>query len=683
MPAQRELFLLSFIALFLEMMLIRWVPSVYRLVAYYANLMLISSFLGLGMGALASRKPLRLDRLFPIILFAMVVFLLASREVLLPGSRLELRLAQVGAQPLGYLALIAIFFFNVGLFMPLGQRVGAAFDRLPPLQAYRWDLAGSLAGTLTFGLFSFLHFSPMIGLVIVMSLFLSLLPARDRRLSLLFFLATLACLGKSAYDGVIWSPYYHITVTNEDDPQQRPVTVPLPDLQSLKNPPFYAVRVNQDFYQRDGTLNPLRYSPVPPLIRNYDAQYMLPYRLLKHPRRILIAGSGGGVDVEAALLSGGERIDAVEIDPMLVRLGRTFNASNAYADPRVHVFVDDARAFFQKTPRTYDLVTFGYLDSQALFSSMNNVRLDGFVYTVEGLRSAYRLLDENGVLTLSFMVSYQRWLVDKLFLMLKEATGQDPVVYFRGPIVIFCVGRKGLYAPPKIGPFQRVALPLPPFKIDLATDDWPYLYLAKKGLSLDYMIVMGTLLLLSACFLTIVHGSPWTRSSLHFFFLGFSFMLLETKSIIDCSLYLGATWLVVLLIVSGVLMMLLLANELPGRRSRFTPFLYVPLFISLLALQITPHLWILSWPLLGRILWTVLIVPLPILFAGLIFSTTLRETKLPSAALGANLIGATLGGFAEYLGMYLGYHDLSLLVLAAYFASLLTLLTGATASRRH
>ena len=51
-----RLFLVSFAALFLELMVIRWVPSMVRFVAYYANLMLISSFLGLGIGAMLSRR---------------------------------------------------------------------------------------------------------------------------------------------------------------------------------------------------------------------------------------------------------------------------------------------------------------------------------------------------------------------------------------------------------------------------------------------------------------------------------------------------------------------------------------------------------------------------------------------------------------------------------------------------
>jgi hypothetical protein len=71
--------------------------------------------------------------------------------------------------------------------------------------------------------------------------------------------------------------------------------------------------------------------------------------------------------------------------------------------------------------------------------------------------------------------------------------------------------------------------------------------------------------------------------------------------------------------------------------------------------------------------WTLLAVPLPILFAGIIFSTTFRDTPAPSAAFGANLIGAMVGGFCEYLVMAVGNHQLSMLVMVAYLGSLLVL----------
>ena len=51
-----RLFALSFLSLFLELTIIRWVPGSVKFVTYYANLMLISSFLGLGLGAMLAER---------------------------------------------------------------------------------------------------------------------------------------------------------------------------------------------------------------------------------------------------------------------------------------------------------------------------------------------------------------------------------------------------------------------------------------------------------------------------------------------------------------------------------------------------------------------------------------------------------------------------------------------------
>ena len=59
------------------------------------------------------------------------------------------------------------------------------------------------------------------------------------------------------------------------------------------------------------------------------------------------------------------------------------------------------------------MVVFGFLDSQTLFSSMSNIRLDGYIYTVQSMQSAFRLLNENGVLSLSFMAGHE-WLAQQV-----------------------------------------------------------------------------------------------------------------------------------------------------------------------------------------------------------------------------------------------------------------------------
>ena len=71
-----ELFCLSFLALFLELMVIRWEPAVVRLIAYYANLMLISSFLGLGVGAIIGKTRKSILGWLPALLLINVVWLL-------------------------------------------------------------------------------------------------------------------------------------------------------------------------------------------------------------------------------------------------------------------------------------------------------------------------------------------------------------------------------------------------------------------------------------------------------------------------------------------------------------------------------------------------------------------------------------------------------------------------------
>src|SRR5215203_1136509 len=155
-----RLFALSFAALFLELMLIRWVPAVVRMVAYYANLMLISSFLGLGVGALLARRGRNWFRWFPVLLLVNIGILLACGDRLLAASNVESRFfTQAGAHPVkNFLILVAVFTSNTVLFTPLGQRIGELFHELPPLRAYSWDLGGSLAGTLCFGAFSLFYF---------------------------------------------------------------------------------------------------------------------------------------------------------------------------------------------------------------------------------------------------------------------------------------------------------------------------------------------------------------------------------------------------------------------------------------------------------------------------------------------------------------------------------------------
>jgi len=668
-----ELFCLSFVALFLELMVIRWSPAVVRLIAYYANLILISSFLGLGVGAIVGKKRKSLFGWLPALLLISVIWLLVAHFITLPTTASESRFYTPSPQLVRYVSLVGIFVSNAIIFVPLGQRIGSLFEALPPLQAYSWDLGGSLAGTLCFGLFSLKYFSPTLGMGFVAFAIVLLLPRCQWLRSIPILILSLAGVYFSVSPNAIWSPYYYIVVVRQGDKHgNTPIRDPQPGLRTMQDPPIYDVRVNHYFLQSDGSFDPSRYSPQRRAeILDARSQYDLPYSLAPSHRKVLMLGAGGGTDTQIAVLNGAEQVDAVEIDPMLVKLSNRFNASGIYESPKVHVHVEDARAFLRRSSGGYDMVVFGFLDSQTLFSSMSNIRLDGYIYTVQSMQSAFQLLNDDGVLSLSFMAGHE-WLAQKLVRMVALATNQMPIVYeSQGQVVICAFRGKHAEPPQQFGRFVRTVPDSTRISEAVApTDDWPFLYLSHKTIPTDYLIVIGILLALTIPVVFILRGRGFGIDDGHFLFLGLGFLLLETKSISDCSLYFGTTWFVTLVVVTGVLLMVLAANLLAMRISRFRMWMYAPLIAALLLLYLVKRESILALSFNERLLWSLLAVPLPIFFAGLIFSTTFRQTSNPSSFFGANLIGAMIGGFSEYLSMIVGNQNLMFLVIGAYVVSL-------------
>jgi hypothetical protein len=281
-------------------------------------------------------------------------------------------------------------------------------------------------------------------------------------------------------------------------------------------------------------------------------------------------------------------------------------------------------------------------------------------------------LNDHGVLTLSFAIARQPWLADKLYRMVTAATGREPLAYeLEREWLVLIVEKQPRPDPPEtFRQFTRWHPSPQSTAVPAATDDWPYLYLQRHGIPSDYALVIVTLLVLSVVAVARLKPRGTGANEVHFGAMGAGFLLLETKSIVDSSLYFGTTWIVSLIVIAGVLLMVLLANALAGRVVRSqTRWLYLPLIGSILLVFAVPNDLILGLSLPGRIAWTALVVPIPILFAGLIFSGTFKDVPDPSTAFGANLIGAMVGGFAEYLSMASGRQSLVVVVVAAYFLS--------------
>ena len=103
-----------------------------------------------------------------------------------------------------------------------------------------------------------------------------------------------------------------------------------------------------------------------------------------------------------------------------------------------------------------------------------------------------------------------------------------------------------------VNQFHRASYGKPP-AMDLPTDDWPFLYLIRKTIPSDYLIAIASLLVFSIASIAFLRGRSFGRGDIHFGLLGMGFLLLETKSISDCTLFFGATWFVTLVVIAGIL----------------------------------------------------------------------------------------------------------------------------------
>ena len=144
-------------------------------------------------------------------------------------------------------------------------------------------------------------------------------------------------------------------------------------------------------------------------------------------------------------------------------------------------------------------------------------------------------------------------------------------------------------------------------------------------------------------------------------------MLIETKGITELGLAFGNTWSVVAIVVASILLMGFAANQWVLRAGPASgKWAYSLLFMSLALGWGVTYLSLTGIAIPGAIFVLPVALTLPLLFAGLIFSSALAVADDIGSALSANIFGAMLGGFMEYNSMYWGYTSLYPLGIVLY-----------------
>lgn len=694
-----RLFLVSFLTLFAELAIIRWIGTEVWVFAYVKNLALLLCFLGFGLGCALANSPLRWRSGTAALLGILIVVRNPwGRETMLENLSRTLGAAQdiqiwgsdaVAHWPnflLAFTVALLLLFLITCIFIPFGQIVSRQIDLAPtPLLAYSWNLAASLAGILAFFAVCWSRLPPATWLAVLFVGMGLLQSTRKAQLLVVSFAISAALLLYSPATPqhyIIWSPYQQLEVNQESFP-----TGEWKDT---------IVVVNHTTYQTMVNLSPEFLRKHPGLLHDERASedpYNLAFRFATDRPKVLVVGSGTGNDVAAAVRNGSRAVDAVEIDPVILSLGET-HPEHPYDSPLVTTHVTDARAFLKRAQGPYDLVIFGLLDSHTQFSDYSNMRIDNFVYTEESFREAKRLLVPDGVIFIKFFVVHG-WLGNRLGRMLTDVFGKTPLMFgtttsYSTSAVCFAISPSNriaekLNADPSLQQFvQRHDLPFTTLPaVPPATDDWPYLHQKGRWIPAIFFCLGLMVALLAVTFYWRIPDARRRMPSLFFFSMGAGFLLLETQVISRLALYFGTTWQVNGIVIGALLVALLLANAMVEKHK-----------ISL------SRAWILTGILGGIILAYVLpfsripgsasfvgwvaavIFAIPVFFAGVLFAAEFQATESPSAALGANMLGAVVGGLLENLSLIIGMKALLILALVLYCFAGLGLRTAAPAQAR-
>ncbi|HEY3885932.1 MAG TPA: hypothetical protein VGL62_12025, partial [Vicinamibacterales bacterium] len=211
-----------------------------------------------------------------------------------------------------------------------------------------------------------------------------------------------------------------------------------------------------------------------------------------------------------------------------------------------------------------------------------------------------------------------------------------------------------------------------------ATDDWPFLYMRDRTLPEHYAVVLLMILILSAAAVGLaMRAQPpaggtaaRTRWSWQFFLLGAGFMLLETKSIIQFALLWGSTWFVASLAIASVLTMALIANFIVDHREIRGGIVVGVVLLALLVVNyFLPIGRVTFASLTAESIFYAALEFSPILCAGLLFGSAIKRSPSVGSDYGVNLLGAMLGGVAEYLSLIIGFRLLLLVIALCYIGA--------------
>jgi hypothetical protein len=642
----------SFLMLFVELALIRWTAANNVYVTNATNFVLLASFLGIGIGFLNARSSRDFVRWAPLALVLLVAFVLAFPVILATLSGPDPYHGLFGTKALPRpVSLAVIFVLATAVMAGFGQAVARLFVTFEPLKAYRLDVFGSIAGTAAFTLLSFLELPPVAWGVIAAGGFVLVMGRSAKWWHYAAALVVVIMLAvESAVPNQQWSPYYKISA----------------QLSGKAHPALY-VSANNIPYQAARSLT---------VLHQQKKFYFYPYQHVTRSslKNVLIVGAGTGNDVAVALSEGARHVDAVEIDPILIKLGKSQHPNHPYDSPRVTTHNADGRAYLQNSTKKYNLILFALPDSLTAVNGQSNLRLESYLLTLQSVQEARAHLAPGG--TMSMYNYYSNHLYNRYATTMLDAFGQAPCSQVGAPLggrrlAVLTDKPAGETVPNCTGAGNGTVWH--GAQVAPATDDHPFPYLLKNTIPSSYLWMLALILAASLVAVWLFGTGSFRKMGgyVDLAFMGAAFLLLETKNIVQFALLFGSTWLVNALVTVAILVAVYLAVE-TARHVKLPPpvVLYAALIASLVVTWLVPQEDLVSLPIAARFLAGGALAFAPVFIANLIFAQRFSDVDTTTTAFAANLLGAMVGGALEYLALITGYRFLVILVGVLYALAL-------------
>ena len=175
----RAIVLVTMLSLLLELVLIRWLASVFPVYSFYKNFTMLACFLGLGAGyAVAEKQPCAPALVLPMLaLFVGVITLLRYDT---GAAYLIFSIGWLSTFDLPvYFLLGASFIVCACICYPVGQLCGKLLHSSNSLNAYSLNLIGSILGVIALFVMSLYWLPPVIWFAVIGGIMLLFVLSRD------------------------------------------------------------------------------------------------------------------------------------------------------------------------------------------------------------------------------------------------------------------------------------------------------------------------------------------------------------------------------------------------------------------------------------------------------------------------------------------------------------------------